>query len=461
MSTLRDDRKAAERDTLYHIHSQTSPILLEAQGPTVFTHGEGAHVFEEGGRRLIDAMAGLWCASLGFANQRLGDAAANQYRKMGFYHTFNQKTPAISIDLAEQLVRMSPFEGGRAYFATSGSEAIETMVKLAWLYHAQKGNPARRKIISRQRAFHGSTIVGASLTGLPRLHREFGLPLPGFLHTSCPDFYRDGRQGETEEQFVARLVSDLETMIEREGPETIAAFIAEPINAGGGVVVPPTGYFPAIQAVLQKYGILCLDDEIVCGFGRTGNMFGLETVGMKPDMMALAKGVTSSYFPLSAVIVSREIYESLREFNRDGSVFGHGFTNSGHPVGAAVALETLAIYAEMNVVRHVRERGKRLKDRLKAIGERSPIVGQVRGEGLMLAVEMVANKATRQRFDPKLRVGAEFDRRAQSNGLIIRPIDDTIALCPPYIISDADIDEIAQLFDKTLREVEGYVCAGR
>jgi len=457
MMNDRSNHSVAERDTLYHIHSQTSPIVLERQGPMIFTHGEGAHVFEEGGRRLIDAMAGLWCASLGFANQRLGDAAANQYKKMGFYHTFNQKTPAITVDLAEQLVKMSPFEDGRAYFATSGSEAIETMVKLAWLYHAQNGNPSRRKIISRQRAFHGSTVVGASLTGLPRLHREFGLPLPGFLHTGCPDFYREGRQGETEGQFVARLVEDLREMIETEGPETIAAFIAEPINAGGGVVVPPAGYFPAIQAVLDRYGILCLDDEIVCGFGRTGNMFGQETVGMKPDMMALAKGITSSHFPLSAVIVSRRIYESVREFNRDGSVFGHGFTNCGHPVGAAVALETLAIYREMGVVEHVRERGKLLKDRLQTIGENSPIVGQVRGEGLMLAVEIVKNKETRQRFDPELRVGAEFDRKALSNGLVIRPIDDIIAFCPPFIIGDDDINEIACLFERTLLEVEGYV----
>lgn len=446
----------AARDLRFHLHSQTSPRVIEAEGPLVLTHGSGCHVYEEGGRRYIDGMAGLWCASLGFSNQRLAKAASAQFEKFGFYHTFNQKTPAITIDLAEKLAALSPIPNARAYFATSGSEAVETMVKLAWLYHAQRGKPTKRKIITRQRAFHGSTIVAASMTGLPRMHREFGLPLPGFIHAECPDFYRNGHPGESEAAFVARLASDLEALILREGPETIAAFCAEPINAGGGIVVPPKAYFAAIQAVLNRYDILCLDDEIVCGFGRTGNWFGCQTTGMKPDMMALAKGISSAYFPISAVLVSEPVYEALAEFNRDGSVFGHGFTNSGHPVGCAVALETLAIYEEMDVVAHTRAAGAELKQRLVKATQDSPILGEVRGEGLMLGVELVEDPATRRPFAPARKVGAEFDRRSLANGMITRVMGDTIAFCPPLIVGTVEIEEIASIFTRTLREIEEW-----
>jgi len=448
------DISTAGRDIRYHLHSQTNPGRLVNEGPMVITHGEGCYVFTNKGQKLIDAMAGLWCTSLGFAHPRLAKAASAQYEKLGFYHTFNQKTPEITIDLAEAISALSPIANAHVYFATSGSEAIETMVKLAWMHYAGKGQPLRRKIITRQRSFHGSTIVAASMTGLPRMHREFGLPLPGFLHTGCPDFYREALPDETEADFVVRLAGELEAMILAEGPETIAAFVAEPINAGGGIVVPPQGYFAAIQAVLARYEILCLDDEIVCGFGRTGHWFGCETVGMKPDMMAVAKGLSSSYFPISAVILSDEIYQSLTQFNQDGSLFGHGFTNSGHPVGAAVALETLAIYREMEVNAHVQKMGKRLKTGLMNIAAGSHIVGQVRGEGLMIGVELMQQPATRQPFPPARGIGAAFDRQALSNGLIIRPMGDIIGFCPPLIADEDDIDQMLALFAKTLSDIE-------
>ncbi|KJC38942.1 aminotransferase [Bradyrhizobium sp. LTSP857] len=442
------------RDVLFHLHSQTNPTLHAEIGPLVMTHGEGVHVYGADGKRYLEAMAGLWCTSLGFSDKRLKAAAMAAYDKFGFYHTFNHKTPDAVVDLAEELVALSPIPDAQAYFATSGSEATETMVKLAWVYHAARGKPGKRKIIARDRAFHGSTIVAASMCGLPRMHREFGLPLPGFLHTHCPDPYRGPQPHETLDAFTDRLAADLATMIEAEGPDTIAAFIAEPINAGGGVVVPPKGYFAKIEAVLRRHDILVLADEVVCGFGRTGNWFGCQTVGMQPDMMALAKGLSSSYFPISAVLLSRPIRDALADINKAGELFGHGFTNSGHPVGSAVALETLRIYHSMDVVGHVRAMGARLRDGLEKIAADSSIVGQVRGEGLMFGVELVADPATKAAFDPALKVGSAFDARALENGLIIRAMGDTIGLCPPLIIKPHEVDEMLGLFAQTLKTVE-------
>jgi len=351
----------ARRDVAAHLHSQTNPKYFEEHGPLVVTRGEGVYIYDDSGKRYIDAMAGLWCASLGFTNPRLAAAASKQYAELGFYHTFFNRTLEDATALAEKLVQLTGMAGGKAYFATSGSEANETMVKLAWLYHATRGNPRKRKIIARDRSFHGSTIVAASMCGLEFMHREFGLPLPGFLHTLAPYPYRGMVEGEDEAAFVARLCSELEKLISREGPDTIAAFIAEPIYAGGGIIVPPERYFSEVQKVLRKYDILSLADEIVCGFGRTGNWFGKDTVGYDPDMLSLAKGLSAGHFPMSAVVVKAPVYQAVYDFNDRGGNFGHGFTNSGHPVGLAVALEAIAIYEEMGVVDHVRKMGTRLR----------------------------------------------------------------------------------------------------
>ncbi|MFC3125460.1 aminotransferase [Pseudoroseomonas globiformis] len=448
---------AEARDVLFHLHSQTNSQAHAERGPLIMDRGEGIHVFDNQGKRYVEAMAGLWCTSLGFSEARLKRAAAEAYDRFGFYHTFNHKTPAATIDLAEKLCSLAPIPNAQAYFATSGSEATETMVKLAWIYHAVHGKPGKRKIISRDRGFHGSTIVAASMCGMPRMHREFGLPLPGFLHTLCPDPYRGTLPREGMDDFVARLAGSLEDMIRQEGADTIAAFIAEPINAGGGVIVPPEGYFAAVEAVLRRHNILVLADEVVCGFGRTGNMWGSQTVGMTPDMMALAKGISSSYFPISAVVLGKPVQDALAEMNKGGEIFGHGFTNSGHPVGVAVALEAIRIYEEMDVVPHVRAMGARLRSGLDAVAGKSRIVGQVRGAGLMFGVELVANPATRAAFDIGLKIGARFDAEALRNGLIIRPMGDTIAICPPLIIDEAGVDEIIELFRRTLSTVEQEV----
>ncbi len=447
----------AARDAAFHIHSQTNPQLIERDGPLVVARGEGVRVFDAAGKGYLDAMAGLWCASLGFTNDRLAAAAAKQYAELGFYHTFFQRTQEGVATLAEKLVEMTGMEGGKAYFATSGSEANETMVKLAWVYHTVRGKPTKRKVIARERAFHGSTIAAASMCGLEFMHREFGLPLPGFLHTLCPSPYRGMLEGEDEAAFVERLADELEKLILREGPDSIAAFIAEPINAGGGIIVPPARYFARIEQVLKKYDILFLDDEIVCGFGRTGNWFGKETVGAKPQMMALAKGLSSSYFPISAVVVAPEIYEALKDFNKAGGNFGHGFTNSGHPVGVAIALEAIRIYEEMNVVEHVRKLGARLKGHFDALAAASTIIGEVRGAGLMLGIEIVADKETRTPFDPHLQAGMQFDRIAYENGLIARCMGDVLGFSPPLVVTEDDVDEIADKVARSLRSLEAHL----
>jgi 4-aminobutyrate--pyruvate transaminase len=441
-------------DLAYHFHSQTNPQALSREGAYVVVKGDGPHVIDEQGRRYIDAMAGLWCASLGFNNERLGRAAAAQYQELGYYHSFYGRTNPKAATLSKKLVDLTGLEGGKAFFVTSGSEANETMVKLAWLYHASRGKPTKRKIIARDRAFHGSTIVASSMCGLEMMHREFGLPLPGFIHTLHPNSYRVKLPEESEGEFVARLAAELERMIVREGPDTIAAFIAEPVMAAAGILPPPMGYFEAVQKVLAKYDILCLDDEVVCGFGRTGNWFGRETVGMVPDMMSLAKGITSSYFPLAAVVVAPKIIEAVERYNEGGTAFGHGFTNAAHPVGAAVALEAIAIYEELDIVPRVRKMGALLFERLKQATKDSPFVGDVRGVGLMYGVELVENPSTRAPFAPARQVGAMLAASAYEHGLVVRALRDTIGFCPPLIINEDDVEEIGGKLEKALRHVE-------
>jgi 4-aminobutyrate--pyruvate transaminase len=441
-------------DLAYHFHSQTNPQTLSREGAYVVVKGDGAHVIDDQGRRYIDAMAGLWCASLGFNNERLGRAAAAQYQELGYYHSFYGRTNPKAATLSKKLVELTGLEGGKAFFVTSGSEANETMVKLAWLYHASRGKPTKRKIIARDRAFHGSTIVASSMCGLEMMHREFGLPLPGFIHTLHPNSYRVRLPEESEGEFVVRLAAELERMIVREGPDSIAAFIAEPVMAAAGILPPPMGYFEAVQKVLAKYDILCLDDEVVCGFGRTGNWFGRETVGMVPDMMSLAKGITSSYFPLAAVVVAPKIIEAVERYNEGGTAFGHGFTNAAHPVGAAVALEAIAIYEELDIVPRVRKMGALLFERLKQATKDSPFVGDVRGVGLMYAVELVEDPSTRAPFAPARQVGAMLAASAYEHGLVVRAMRDTIGFCPPLIINEDDVEEIGGKLEKALRHVE-------
>lgn len=443
-----------DNDIRFHLHSQTNPQALEANGPIIMAGGEGPYVTDANGKRYLDVLAGLWCASLGFANARIGKTAQAAYEQLAFYHSFGGRASPAAIEAAATISSMVPIADARIFFATSGSEAIETMVKLAWLHFRAKGENARRKVIARDRAFHGSTIFAASLTGLPHMHREFGIPLDGIVRVSAPDPYRGKRDAESDADFVARLAAELEDAILKEGPETIAAFVAEPVNAGGGVIVPPDGYFPAIQAVLRKYGILFLADEVVCGFGRTGQWFGSQTFAIEPDMMAMAKGLSSSYFPISAVAIAPAIYETILAANRDGSNFGHGFTNSAHPVGAAIVLDVLAAYREMDVINRVQSLGAHLSGRLfETVGD-FDIVGNIRGKGLLFGVEIVADRASKALFAPEKRIGPTIEALAMQHGLMLRPQGNVIAFCPPFIITEAQIDEAVDTLAIVLRQVQ-------
>ena len=403
---------AARRDLAFHLHPSTNLRLVQTEGPLVIVKGEGVYVYDDEGNRYLEGMSGLWCASLGFSERRLADAAHRQMLELPFYHSFAGKVPAVSTELAERLVGIAPPGMGRVLFANSGSEANDTAVKLAWYVNNALGRPQKKKIIARERAYHGVTVAAASLTGLAFAHTDFDLPMPRFLRTDAAYHYRGAQAGESEEAYSARLAANLEALIVREGPDTIAAFFAEPVMGAGGVIVPPATYFDRIQPILRKYDILFVVDEVICGFGRTGNLFGTQTFDLKPDIITVAKALSAGYMPISANLVSTALYEVLLAQSDKLGIFGHGYTYSSHPVPAAVALETLKIYEERDILSHVRSLAPRMQQRLRSYAEH-PLIGDARGIGLIGAVEVVRDKATKQSFDPKAGVAAYLVRRAQ------------------------------------------------
>ena len=448
---------AARRDLAFHLHPSTNLRQLQREGPLVITRGEGVYVYDDEGERYLEGMAGLWCASLGFSEERLALAAHRQMLELPFYHSFAGKVPAVSTELAEKLIGMAPRGMSKVLFSNSGSEANDTAVKLAWYVNNARGRASKKKLIARERAYHGVTIAAGSLTGLAFARTDFDLPIARFLHTDAPYHYRGARDGESEEAFAARLAGNLEALILREGPDTIAAFFAEPVMGAGGVIVPPATYFDQIQPILRKYEILFVVDEVICGFGRTGNMFGSQTFNLKPDIMTLAKALSAGYMPISATLVSSAVYDVLLAQSDKLGIFGHGYTYSSHPVPAAVALETLRIYTERDILAHVRAVAPAMQDGLRSFADH-PLVGDVRGIGLIGAIELVRDKATRQSFDPKAAVGAHLVRRAQQHGVILRSMPgDIVTFCPPLIISETEIDEMLRGFSKALDETMSMV----
>lgn len=440
------------RDVAYHMHSYTNARALEQSGPVIMERGEGIRVFDNTGKGYIEAMAGLWSVAVGFDERRLADAAHAQMLKLPYYHNFAQKAHGPAVDLAEKLVSMAPVPMSKVFFTNSGSEANDTIVKLIWYRSNAMGKPAKKKIISRLRGYHGVTALSASLTGLPNNHKSFDLPLPGILHTMCPHYWKDGLEGETEEAFATRCADELEKMILAEGPETVAAFIGEPIMGAGGVVVPPAGYWQKIQAVLDKYDVLLIADEVICGFGRTGRMFASEVYGIRPDFLTMSKQLTSSYFPFSAFMLNERVYEPIAdESNRIGTL-GHGFTGAAHPVGAAVALENIRIIEERDLVANSAESGAHLLARLGELRDH-PLVGEVRGKALLAAVELVAPEGSEAGFKAG-DLGNRMSRILAENGLISRNVLDALALCPPLIISRAEVDEMVDIIARSLDELQ-------
>jgi 4-aminobutyrate--pyruvate transaminase len=445
---------AAARDIANVIHPYTDLKTHQEVGPVVITRGKGVRVWDDSGKDYIESIAGLWCASLGFDNERLVQAAVTQMRKLPFYHGFTAKSHEPMIDLAEMLIARAPVPMSKVFFANSGSEANDSAIKMVWYFNNALGRTAKKKIIGRIKGYHGITLAAASLTGLPANHRSFDVPLPGFVHTMTPHFYHGATPGETEDQFASRCADELEKLILAEGPDTVAAMWAEPIMGAGGVIVPPRGYFEKIQAVLTKYDVLFVADEVICGFWRTGNYWGSQTVGAKPDILTCAKALSSSYLPISAVMVNDRVFQGLSDESNKIGTFGHGFTYSGHPVPAAVAIETLKIYDETDIGGHVREVGPYLQAELRRRFAGHELVGEVRGVGLIAAVELVADKAAHKNFEPAMKVGPRLTKLMEEHGVIGRTvINDALCFSPPLIISKAEIDEMLDRTEKALDEL--------
>ncbi len=442
---------AAARDIASVLHPYTDLKTHQTVGPFVISRGKGERVWDDAGKEYIESVAGLWCASLGFDNERLVQAAVTQMRKLPFYHGFTAKSHEPMIDLAEMLLARAPVPMSKVFFANSGSEANDSGIKMVWYLNNALGRPKKKKIIGRVKGYHGITLAAASLTGLPANHRSFDVPLPGFVHTITPHFYHGALPGETEEAFATRCADELEKLILAEGPDTVAAMWAEPIMGAGGVIVPPIGYFPKIQAVLRKYDVLLVVDEVICGFWRTGNYWGSQTLDIQPDILTCAKALSASYLPISAVMVNQRVFDALADESNAIGTFGHGFTYSGHPVPAAVAIETLKIYDEMDMGTHVRRVGPYLQQALRERFLGHELVGEVRGTGLIAAMELVTDKATRKNFDPAMKVGPRLTKIMEENGVIGRAsVNDTLCFSPPLIIDEAEIDEMLDRVSKSL-----------
>lgn len=435
-----------------HLASAGNPQTLIP--PLTIVSGSGIRLRDDQGREYIEAMSGLWCTGLGWANEELVEAAAKQMRDLSYYHCFAGRRLPVSEELAAKLIERAParLKGGRVFFGVSGSDANDTQVKVVWHYNHVRNMPKKRKFIARRRAYHGVTVAASSLTCLPWLHKDMGLPLDFVRYVTCPSFYRDSLPGETEADFVARLSAELESAILEEGPDHVAAFIAEPLQGAGGVVIPPAGYFPAMRQVCDRHDVLMVADEVITGFGRTGNFWGCESFDQDPDMMSCAKLLTSGYIPLSAALIPARIYEEIEaNSKRGGGIFGHGYTYTGHPVSCAVSLKVLEILERDRLVEHVRDvTGPLLQRRVRALLEH-PLVGEARGIGLIGAVEIVADKATKASFPAARTAAAVVAACAQSLGLIVRPLpSDTVAFCPPLITTESDVNEIFDRFGAAL-----------
>lgn len=443
----------AATDIAAHLHPFTNLATHPQVGPLVIQRGDGIFVEDDQGRRYLEAMSGLWCASLGFSNARLAKAGSEALHGLPYYHTFNGRSNPAAIALAEKLLSMAPVPMSKVFFANSGSEANDSAVKLVWYYHNAIGKPGKKKIIARRNAYHGVTVAASSLSGLVPNHRDFDLPIDRILHVDCPHHFRYAEAGESEEDFATRLAAALEQRILDEGPETVGAFIAEPVMGAGGVLVPPATYFDKVQKVLAKYEVLLIADEVICGFGRTGQMFGSATFGLRPDILTAAKALSSGYVPISAVMVNEKVHAAVAANSGKIGTFGHGFTYSGHPVACAIALETLKVYEDENIVSHVQSLAPQFQQGLRSHAARK-YVGEVRGVGLIGAIELYADPAKRTPFDPAQKAGARLAELALAQGLIVRAMGDSIAFCPPLIITAEQIDDMFARFGRAMAVFE-------
>ncbi|WP_319496277.1 aspartate aminotransferase family protein [uncultured Cohaesibacter sp.] len=424
------------RDIAYHMHPVVNLRKYEKTGGLVIERGDGIYVYDNTGKRYIEGLAGLWSVALGFGEKRLAEVAKAQMEKLPYYHSFNYKVNGPSVDLAELLIKLAPVPMSKVHFTSSGSEANDLVVKMVWYRSNSLGKPEKKKIIGRIKGYHGVTIASASITGLPANHKSFDLPLDRMVHTSCPSYTHFAEAGETEEAFTARMLKDLEDLILEQGPETIAAFWGEPVIGAGGVLVPPKGYWEGVQAILKKYDILLVADEVICGFGRTGKMFACETYNITPDVMVTSKQISSSYMPLSAILMNDAFYQPIADESDRIGVFAHGFTASGHPVATAVGLENLKIILERDLVGNVARLESTFLAGLAKLAEH-PLAQSSRGVGLLGALEL-------KPWDdqPAGAAALAVATQLQEEGVIIRNIAEAICFCPPMIITAEQIEEM-------------------
>ncbi|MEZ5686211.1 MAG: aminotransferase, partial [Paracoccaceae bacterium] len=435
----------------FSLYGFTDLPSVHQRGTVVLTHGEGPYIFDTHGRRYLDANSGLWNMVAGFDHPGLIEAAQKQYARFPGYHAFFGRMSDQTVLLSEKLVEVSPFDKGRVFYTNSGSEANDTMVKILWFLHGAEGKPQRRKILTRWNGYHGVTAVSASMTGKP-YNSVFGLPLPGFIHLGCPHYWRFGQPGETEEQFTARLAAELEATIIKEGPDTIAGFFAEPVMGAGGVIPPSKGYFQAVAPILKKYGIPLIADEVICGFGRTGNTWGSQTYDFMPDAIISSKNLTAGLFPMGAVILGPDLADRVQAASEAIEEFPHGFTASGHPVGCAIALKAIDVVMNEGLADNVNRLSPRLEAGLAEIAK-NPNIGELRGVGFMWALEAVKDKATKTPFDGSLSVSERIANTCTDLGLICRPLGQSIVLCPPFILTEAQMDEMFEKLDAALKKV--------
>ncbi|MFC3058152.1 aminotransferase [Paenirhodobacter populi] len=435
----------------YSLYGFTDLPSVHERGAVVVTHGEGPYVFDTKGRKYLDSNSGLWNMVAGFDHPGLIKAAQDQYARFPGYHAFFGRMSDQTVLLSEKLVEVSPFDRGRVFYTNSGSEANDTMVKILWFLHQAEGKPQKRKILTRQNAYHGVTAVSASMTGKP-YNSVFGLPLPGFLHLSCPHYWRNGKPGETEEQFTARMAAELEATIIKEGADTIAGFFAEPVMGAGGVIPPSKGYFQAVAPILKKYGIPFIADEVICGFGRTGNTWGSQTYDFMPDAIISSKNITAGFFPMGAVILGPELADRVQAASEAIEEFPHGFTASGHPVGCAIALKAIDVVMNEGLADNVVRLAPRLEAGLAEIAK-NPNIGELRGIGYMWALEAVADRATKTPFASTLSVSERIANTCTDLGLICRPLGQSVVLCPPFILTEGQMDEMFEKLDKALKKV--------
>ena len=419
--------------------------------------GKGVYVYDDAGNQYLEGLSGLWCSALGYGNEELIAAINSQLKTLSYSHLFGGRTHPVVMELADKLATMLPVPDARIFFSNSGSEANDSHIKMLRYYSNAIGKPQKKKIIALDRGYHGVTVASASLTGLPVMHSHFDLPVEalGILRADCPHYFRGKVGDESEDEFVSRLLKSLEKLIFEEGAETIAAFIAEPLMGAGGVIVPPEGYLPKVQALLKEHDIFLWADEVICGFGRTGNDFGSTTMGINPDLMSLAKQLSSAYVPISAAVVPGEMYEAMAQQSDDVGMFGHGYTYTGHPVACAAALKALEIYERDDLFARAAKMGAHMQSRLQEYAGHE-LVGEVRGKGLIGAIELVANKETGQAFSDG-QVGAFAQRACQDAGLLLRVVSGScVAFCPPLIIEENQIDEMVEKFGTALAATLEY-----